>query len=74
MTEERQGQIALKIVKQLLAKKGIRGRGDFQGENGEMAKQIGVDLDELWEFHLAILPQVLGKMLGVDHVSLTVSR
>ena len=74
MTEERQGEIALVIVKQQMYREGLKG-GQFLRSLGNAAKQMEeFDLDtskeELEDFTEAILPEVLGAITGME-VSVT---
>jgi hypothetical protein len=72
MDEKRQGEIALKVVKQKLFKSGLPGDGS-QRELGNIAKELGIELEELKQFYEAILPEFLGRILGRKKVSLTTS-
>lgn len=72
MDEKRQGEIALKLVKQRLMKGGLPGDG-FQRELGNIAKEIDVPIGELRDFYEALLPMLIGSLLGRKKVSLRTS-
>ncbi len=69
MTEERQGQIAVMLIKQRLKKMGIP--GGLDREMGNIRKELGLSKHEIQSFYEAILPEVLGDILGRKRVSLT---
>jgi hypothetical protein len=74
MNVTRQQEIALKLVEAMLIKKGITNITDFRREAGNIAKEIGIELPELIKFYEAMLPKVIGRMLGYGTVSLTCSN
>ena len=65
MSEKRQGEIALKILKYQMAKKGLQCE-NVQREFGNLAVEIDVPRDELNQLLIAILPDLIGKMFGPD--------
>lgn len=69
MTEERQGEIAVKLLKLRMKKNGIP--PGLAREMGNVAKELDIKKDELQSFYEAIIPEVLGDILGRQRVSLT---
>lgn len=54
MTEQRKGEIALRIVKHMLREKGVRLRPGFNREIADGAKKIGVPTEEAVEFAVSL--------------------
>ncbi len=73
MSKERQGEIALVVVKKIMAKHGLKG-DYFRRDLGNEAKELGIPVEELSEFYITLLPEMLSSMLGVDHVGLTIGE
>ena len=74
MDEKRKGEIALKILETMLMKRQIPAPNDFMRELGNVAKEIGEDTETLKQFYEALLPKMLGRMLGRKSVSMTSSN
>jgi len=74
MTEDRRKEIALKIVEQLATEKGIPGGDQLRRDLGNMAKNIGVQTEELMGFYESLLPKVIGRIFGYQQVGLTTSK
>jgi hypothetical protein len=64
MTEDRRKEIALKLVEQRLAERGIPGADELKRDIGNAAKKIGVKTEELMEFYQSCVPQLLDKIFG----------
>ncbi|OHA26567.1 MAG: hypothetical protein A3C06_03260 [Candidatus Taylorbacteria bacterium RIFCSPHIGHO2_02_FULL_46_13] len=62
MTEARQGEIALKLIKRELSKNGVS--DSVRRNMGNEAKDIGIDKDEMEAFIHAILPGVMASIFG----------
>lgn len=73
MSPERQGEIALKLVKRYLMEREMSAPNDFRREIGSVAKEVDESTDTMVAFYEAILPELLGKMLGHKNVFLTTS-
>ncbi len=72
LTEERRGQIAIEMVKNLLNKNGVRLTPSMRREIGAQAKEMhNVRPEELEQFMLDLLPQMIGNAFGYDSVGLT---
>ena len=72
MNAQRQGEIALELIKHQLFKKGVPGEG-FQRDIGNVAKEAEIKKAELIEFYEAILPEILCKVLSRKSVKLETS-
>lgn len=70
MDENRQGQIALKLLKNHLRARGLPGADGFKHDLEKSSKEIGIDKEELRKFYEALLPEVLGDMLDRKKVTL----
>lgn len=73
MNERRQGEIALLLVKHRIIKKGLPGDG-FQRDLGNVAKDMGIDVEELRQFYESLLPEMLSHLLGRKSVTLETSN
>lgn len=71
MSEKRMGEIALMLVKHRLMKSALPAPNDFRREIGNVAKEIGVDQTDLLMLYEVLLPEIIGKMLGYERVSMT---
>ncbi len=71
MDSKRKGEIAHKLIVHRMMKSSLTAPNDFRREMGNQAKEIDIELDELMEFFMDIFPQLIGKMVGADNVSLT---
>ena len=74
LSKERLGEIALKLVKAHAMKRELPAPEDFRRDVGSAAKEIGEDTDTLIVFVEAIMPELIGKMLGRKSVSLKTSN
>ena len=74
MNEQRQGQIALKLVERQMMKSQMPAPNDFMRELGNVAKDIGEDVETMREFYETMLPKMIGRMLKRSSVSLTTSN
>ncbi len=61
MEEKRQGEIALKLVKHLIRERGITLTQTKQREFGNVAKAIGVSVEELKRFIKPLLQEFLDE-------------
>jgi hypothetical protein len=61
MDPKRQGEIALKLVKHLLRKRGITLSHDNMREFGNVAKAIGVTVEELRQFAKPLMQELLDE-------------
>ncbi len=73
MNAQRQGEIALLLIRKQLTKRGLPGEG-FRRELGNAAKDIKVEPHELEAFYERQLPFIIGEMLGRKNVSLTTEK
>jgi len=71
LTEGRRGQIALAIVKSKFRRDGLRLSSSARRELGSTAYEIGVPIEELEEFVLDLLPEMISEAFGYDRVSVT---
>jgi hypothetical protein len=74
LTEARRGQIALALLKARLRKEGFRLSSSGRRELGAEAANIGVPVEELEQFVLDLLPELIGNALGYENVSMTVGN
>lgn len=74
MTPEKQGEIALAILKNRAAKNGLPGKEELKRGVGTLSKETGIPKDDLMEFYRDILPQILGNMFDMKSVSITMSN
>ena len=72
MDETRMGKIALKLVLYRMRKTGLQ-IDEFNRELGNLAKATSIPIEEPRQFFEAILPELLGQMLGRKSVSLITS-
>ena len=63
MDTQRLGEIALTLIKRQVAKSGLQIQ-NAQRELGNIAAETGIPRDELNEFFLTILPDLINEMLG----------
>ncbi len=70
MSEDRRKEIALLIVEQLSIERGIPGADVMKRDIGNQAQKIGVSTQELMDFYESLLPRVIARMFGYNHVSL----
>jgi len=61
MDENRKGQIAIMVLKDILREKGVRLAPDFRREMGNKAKAIGIPMDELMEFFEPIILELVNE-------------
>lgn len=61
MDSERQGEIALKVVKHLMRKRGITLSWSNMREFGNLAKEIGVPVEELKQFAKPLMQELLDE-------------
>ena len=61
MDPKRQGEIALKLVKYLMRKRGIQLSQDNMREFGNVAKAIEVPVEELKQFAKPLMQEVLDE-------------
>lgn len=73
MDTQRQGEIALLLVRKQLTKRGLLGEG-FRRELGNAAKDLGVEPHELEAFYEKQLPFIIGEMLGRKDVLITTRK
>ncbi len=64
MDEKRKGEIALKFVKYLMHKRGVHLTPSFKRELGDIAKAIGVPLEELNRFAKELVQESVEKTFG----------
>ena len=62
LTEERKGQIAIKVLKFKMFKDGIRLSKDTPREFSNAAKELGVPVEEFKEFAKEITQECLDKV------------
>jgi hypothetical protein len=74
LSGERMGEIALKMVKRQAMDREFPSPNDFRREIGNYAKDIDETTETLVDFFEAILPDILGKMLGRKSVSITTTN
>jgi hypothetical protein len=74
LTEQRIGEIAMTILIEKLEKEGGLTIGSkFHRELGDIAKKIGIPIEELEEFSKEVLVRFIGRTFGMQHVSLTMN-
>ncbi len=61
MDPKRQGEIALKLVKYLMRKSGVTLSQDNMRQFGNVAKAIGVPVDELKQFAKPLMQELLDE-------------
>ncbi len=59
MSRERQGEIALKVLKYMLRQRGVTLSPDKMREFGNLAKETGIPVDELKTFAKPIFQEML---------------
>jgi hypothetical protein len=64
MDDIRKGQIALLFLKHHLREKGVRLTPNFRREVGNLAKAIGISLDEAMEFIEAIVRELVEEVFA----------
>jgi hypothetical protein len=64
MDDKRRGEIALMLVERELMKERLHAPNDFHRIIGNIAKEIGIDSQELLDFYQSMLPKMIGMMLG----------
>lgn len=74
MSESRKRDIALRMVEHVMLRRQLPAPNDFMREIGNTAKDIGVDIETLKKFYEALLPKIIGRMLGRKNVSVTSSN
>ena len=65
MDPKRQGEIALKLVKYLMRKRGIQLSQENMREFGNVAKAIEVPVEELKQFAKPLMQEVLDECFSV---------
>lgn len=70
MSEQEMGRIALKVLKKHLERQSLPSPKDFRSEIKSMARELGETPETMMGFYVALLPQLLGKMLGYQSVGL----
>lgn len=73
MNKQRQGEIALALIKLRMAREGLPRPDVFAREIGNISAETKIPKQELVAFFEALLPEFLGRMLGRQSVSLTTS-
>lgn len=68
MSKERQGEIALKILRRQLRKNGVKLNNDSVRELGNIAKELGIQLSDLKEFARIILEEETEQFV-TEHLS-----
>ena len=71
LSEQEMGRIALKVLKKHLERQSLPSPKDFRSEIKNMARDLGETPEIIMAFYVELLPQLLGKMLGYQHVGLT---
>ena len=61
MTPQRQGEIALKVLKHILRRRGINLNQEAMRDFGNVAKAIDVSVEELKEFSKPLYQEVLDE-------------
>ena len=64
LSKERQGEIALMLIKAQLNSKSMPAPRDLKRELGNIAKEIGINLDELIEFAKPLYEEVISQGFG----------
>lgn len=64
MDEKRKGEIALALLKYKIGREGIRLTPDTKRELGNVAKTIGIPLEELKEFGKILVGELLEETFG----------
>lgn len=59
MDEARKGQIALLVLKKKLRDEGIRIKPDFRREAGNLAKDLGISVEEIVEFYESLIRELV---------------
>jgi len=71
LSEQRKGEIAIAILMERMARDGMTVKPGLRRELGELSKKTDVPIDELEEFSKMMLVRLIGRMYGMQHVSLT---
>lgn len=71
MTAERRNEIAYLLLKRRLQREGIKLSDSMRREIGQAAKEVEISPDELKQFFLELLPELIGNALGFGRVGLT---
>ncbi len=74
MDKQRQGEIALEMVKIYISKNGLPGIDESKRRFGNVAKETSLSKEELTSFFDAILPDLVVRMFGYKSVSMETSR
>ncbi len=61
LSKERQGEIALLLIKAQMSRKSIPAPTEIKRELGNIAKEIGIELNELIDFAKPIYEEALNK-------------
>ncbi len=61
MTPQRQGEIALKVLKHILRRRGINLNQEAMRDLGNVAKKIDVPVEELKEFAKPLYQEILSE-------------
>lgn len=72
MTEERAKEIALLFIKAWFKKEGIR--GNTMRDLGNLAKDVGLETDELRSLVLFFLPEMLEDIFNLSSVSINIKE
>jgi hypothetical protein len=70
LSKERRGEIALALVKNEFRRNGVRLSSNSRRELGVTAKDTGIPVEDLEEFILEVLPEMIGDAFGYSRVSL----
>lgn len=70
MTPQRQGEIALKVLKYILRRHGIKLSQEMMRDFGNVAKAIEVPIEELRQFAKPLCQEVLDEYFGKDRVEI----
>ena len=71
MSEDRRKEIALMIVGNMIAERGLPPAEQLRREAGSLAKKLNVEIQELMDFCESFIPQMIGRTFGYDSVSVT---
>jgi hypothetical protein len=74
ISEARMAQVGLALFKARVMQEGLHLKGDMRRQMGAMAKEAGLEVDELKDFIETIIPELLANALGYHSVSITYGR
>jgi hypothetical protein len=70
LSEQRKGEIAIAVLMYKMSRDGILVKPGMLRELGDLSKKTGIPIEELEEFSKMILVRLIGRMYGMQHVSL----